>query len=92
VQALQALWDNNFIPFILGTQVFLISVGLSVVRYRALPRWLGWVALAFAVVGFTPVGFIAALGAAAWIVVVSVILTVRGGPDSGVTGAARHQA
>ena len=41
VQALQALWDNDFIPFALGTLLFLISAGLSIVRYGALPKWLG---------------------------------------------------
>ena len=77
VQALQALWDNDFIPFALGTLVFLISAGLSIVRYGPLPKWLGWVALALAVLGFTPLGFITFIGAGLWIIIVSVMLALR---------------
>ena len=77
VQALQALWDNDFVPLALGSLVFLISSGLSILRHGALPRWLGWVALVLAVIGFTPLGFVAFIGAGLWIAVVSVMLTVR---------------
>jgi hypothetical protein len=84
VQALQALWDNDFVPFALGTLVFLLSAGLSIVRYGVLPKWLGWVALVLVVIGFTPLGFIAFLGAGVWIAIVSVMLALRG---RGRTGA-----
>lgn len=77
VQALQALWDWDFMPFALGTQIFLLAAGLSVLRHGALPKWLGWVAILFAVIAITPLGFVAALGAALWVVVVSVLLTLR---------------
>jgi hypothetical protein len=77
VQALQALWDNDFVPLALGSLVFLISSGLSILRHGALPKWLGWVALVLAVIGFTPLGFVAFIGAGLWIAVVSVMLTVR---------------
>lgn len=79
VQTLQALWDNDFLPVALGVQVFLISSGIAAIRTRALPVWLGWVALLLAVVGFTPIGFAAFLGAALWIAVVSITLALRGG-------------
>jgi hypothetical protein len=77
VQALQALWDSDFVPIALGILVFLIATGLSIVRYGALPRWLGWVALVLAVIGFTPIGFVAFLGTGIWIVIISVLLAVR---------------
>jgi hypothetical protein len=77
VQALQALWDNDFVPLALGSLIFLISTGLSILRHGALPKWLGWVALVLAVIGFTPIGFVAFVGAGLWIAVVSVMLTVR---------------
>jgi hypothetical protein len=77
VQALQALWDNDFVPLALGSLIFLISAGLSILRHGALPKWLGWVALVLAVIGFTPLGFVAFIGAGLWIAVVSVMLTVR---------------
>lgn len=77
VQTLQALWDNDFLPIALGLLVFLISAGVSILRTGALPRWLGWVALALAVLGFTPIGFAAFVGSAIWILVVSVMLALR---------------
>ncbi len=77
VQTLQALWDNDFLPIALGLLVFLISAGISILRTGALPRWLGWVALALAVLGFTPIGFAAFVGSAIWILVVSVMLALR---------------
>jgi hypothetical protein len=83
VQALQALWDNDFLPFILGTLIFLISAGVSTLRSGAFPRWLGWVALALALIGFTPIGWIAGLGAALWIVVVAVLMARAPLPAAG---------
>jgi hypothetical protein len=77
VQALQALWDNDWPPIALGAAVLLLSSGLSIALYGSLPRWLGWVAVLLGVVGFTPIGFVAFLGGGLWILVVSVMLTVR---------------
>ncbi len=82
VQALQALWDNDFVPLALGALIFLISTGLSILRHGSLPRWLGWVALALAVIGFTPIGWLAFLGTGIWIVVVSVMLALRARPPA----------
>lgn len=80
VQALQALWDNDFVPIAIGALIFLIATGLSVVRHGALPRWLGWVALVLAVIGFTPIGWVAFIGLGIWIAIVSVLLAVRAQP------------
>ena len=80
VQSLQMLWDNDFVPIALGTVVFLLSAGLAIVETGALPRWLGWVAVVLAIVGLTPVGWAAFLIGAVWIVVVSVLLTMRARP------------
>jgi hypothetical protein len=82
VQALQALWDNDFVPFALGTLVFLISTGLCVLRHGALPRGFGWAALILAVIGFTPIGWVAFLGTGIWIAIVSVMLAVRARPQT----------
>ena len=77
VQALQALWDNDFLPIAIGIEVLLLSAGLSIVRYGALPKWLGWVALALALVGATPIGFVAFPGGGLWVILVSIMLAVR---------------
>jgi hypothetical protein len=77
VQALQALWDGDFLPLVLGSQVMWFAVGLAISLHGALPRWLGWVALALGVLMLTPVGFFAFPVGALWIVVVSVLLAIR---------------
>jgi hypothetical protein len=80
VQALQALWDNDFMPLAVGSTVFLLASGISIVRHAALPQWLGWAAILFGVVSLTPAGFIGFLGGALWILAVSVILALRARP------------
>lgn len=77
VQSLQALWDNDFIPVALGIELLFLSVGLSIVRYGALPKWLGWVALVLAVIGVTPIGFAAFPLGGIWLIIVSIMLSVR---------------
>ena len=77
VQALQALWDNDFIPLVVGVLLFLWGTGLSVIRTGVLPKWLGWVMIGLGVIGFTPIGFVSAVGAAILVLVLSVLLTLR---------------
>ncbi len=76
-QALEALWDNDFLPFVLGSVTAMLAAGLSIVRHGALPKWLGWIAIALAVIGMTPVGFVGFLGSAVWVLIVSVMLSMR---------------
>jgi hypothetical protein len=76
-QAIEAIWDNDFLPLMVGTTVILFATGISVVRYGALPKWLGWVAIVLGVVGMTPIGFAAFLGLGVWILIVSVLLSLR---------------
>lgn len=78
IQTIQAIWDNDFLPFFLGVLVFLWSVGISVLRSGALPKWLGWFAIVFGVVSLAgPLGFIGAIGAAIWIIIASIMLSMR---------------
>ena len=77
VQSLQALWDNDFIPIMLGTEAFLWGTGLSALTTGALPRWLGWIMIVAAIVGFTPIGWVAVIVAAFSIIGLSVALTMR---------------
>ena len=77
VETLQALWDNDFMPIAVGMVVFILSSGIAIVRYGALPKWLGWVAILLGVVGITPIGFFAFLAGGLWIAVVSVLLSLR---------------
>ena len=77
VQTLQALWDNDFVPFAIGITVFLVSIGLSILRTGVFPKWLGWVVLVLALVSVTPAGFIAFPGSGLLVLVMSIWLTVR---------------
>jgi MFS family permease len=79
VQALQALWDNDFLPIALGILTFLLSAGLAILKTGLLPRWLGWAAIALVVLGFTPIGFVAFVGMGVFIVIASIVLAVRAG-------------
>ena len=76
-QALQALWDNDFLPFVLGTMAFLWATGLAIVKTGVLPAAIGWLMIALGVVGATPVGFIAAIGAALMVLVLSIMLALQ---------------
>ena len=77
VQALQMLWDNDFIPIMLGVLLFLWATGISVIRTGVLPKWIGWVMLVLGIAGFTPIGFVAAIGSALLVLVISIMLTLR---------------
>jgi hypothetical protein len=77
VQALQAFWDNDFIPVAIGLELLFLSLGLSILRYGALPKWLGWIALLLALIGVTPIGFAAFPLGGLWVIVVSIMLAVR---------------
>jgi hypothetical protein len=76
-QALQAAWDHDFGPFAIGQGLLFWGAGLAIVRYRALPVWLGWLAILFGISSVTPAGFFAFLGGAVWVIIVSVVLTLR---------------
>jgi hypothetical protein len=78
VQTIQAIWDNDFLPLFLGVLVFNWAVGISVLRSGALPKWMGWAAIVFGVISLAgPIGFFGALGAALWILVASILLSLQ---------------
>src|SRR3954451_19006851 len=78
VRTIQAIWDNDFLPLFVGIMVFNWSVGIAVLRTAVLPKWLGWLAIVGGVVGLAgPVGFVGALIAALWIIIASIMLSMR---------------
>jgi hypothetical protein len=89
VQALQALWDNDFVPIALGVLLFLWATGLAVIRTGVLPKWLGWVMLVLGLAALTPLGFVAAIGSALLVLVLSIWLSLRarGGAPTTTTAA-----
>ena len=77
VQALQAFWDNDFLPLAIGLQVFLFATGISIVRHAAFPKWMGWLLIVFGITTLTPAFFVGFIGAALFVVVSSVMMTSR---------------
>jgi hypothetical protein len=77
VQTLQALWDNDFLPIMLGAEAFLWGTGLSALITGVLPKWLGGIMVVAAILGFTPIGWIGVIVAALSILGLSVVLTMR---------------
>jgi Domain of unknown function (DUF4386) len=81
VQTIQAIWDQDFLPFILGVTVFNWSVGIAVLQAEVLPKWMGWLAIVGGVVSLAgPIGFIGALVAGVWIIIASIMLSMRARP------------
>jgi hypothetical protein len=89
VQALSALYTNDFVPFAVGFQLVLLATGISVVKHGALPKWLGGIAILLAVIAATPAGFISFLGGMVFIAVISVMLAVRARRPAATPPAAR---
>lgn len=88
-QSLAALFENDFMPFALGTQLMLLGAGISVVKHGLLPKWLGWIAILFGVIAVTPIGFVSVMVLALWVVVVSILLSMRArGPSAPAAPAA----
>jgi hypothetical protein len=90
VRTLQTLFDNDWLPLALGTLVFNWAVGFAVLRSGALPKWMGWAGIVFGVLSLAgPIGFAGALGAALWIIVSSIMLSLRArGPAAPAPAAA----
>jgi len=80
LQALNALSEDFFIPFVGGMGLLLLGAGLATVRAAStiLPLWLGWAAVALGVLVFIPwIGFFAFMLSGLWTIVVSVLLARR---------------
>ncbi|MBA2506638.1 MAG: DUF4386 family protein [Thermoleophilaceae bacterium] len=76
-QALSALYENDYMPMAVGSQLFLLATGLSVIRHGALPKWIGWVAIVLGVIAVTPIGFVGAIGAALLVAIIGGMLAMR---------------
>lgn len=77
LQAMFGLWSNDWLPFAVGLLTFMIATGMAIIRTGVLPRWLGWAAIVIAIFAATPIGFVAFLGSAVFVLIVSVMLAMR---------------
>lgn len=57
--------------------MFGIAAGLAVLRSRSFPRWLGWMAIAMAVLVVTPAEGFSFLALVVWMVIVSILMWMR---------------
>jgi hypothetical protein len=85
-QAINALGNSLWIPFIVGQSVLMLGAGAAILRGGALPSWLGWVAFVLGVVSATPVGWFAFFLVLLWIIVVAIMLARRASRPDGETG------
>jgi hypothetical protein len=73
-QALNALNSDFFFPVAAGGATLMLATGIASVVSRALPPWLGWVAIVIGIASLTPGGFFAFLVFLLWTLIVSVLL------------------
>jgi hypothetical protein len=60
-----------------GATIIMFATGLLTIRYRALPVWLGWVAVVFAVLGLPSGMSLPGLGL--WLIAVNIVIILRAG-------------
>ncbi|MEU1074632.1 MULTISPECIES: hypothetical protein [unclassified Streptomyces] len=79
LQAMNAIGNDLFIPFVGGIGIMVLAAGLGTARSGTpLPRWLGWAGIVLGVLMFVPwAGFIAFLVSGLWIIMASVLLARR---------------
>lgn len=78
-QALNALSNNAVATNTAGMIVFGIAAGLAILRSDRLPHWLGWVAIAMALVVVTPAEGFSFLALVVWMVIGSILMWMRHG-------------
>jgi len=74
LEALHALWENFFLPMVVGVAVLVLATSLAALRARFMPVWMAWIGFVIVLALFTPIGFFAFLVAALWLAILSVLL------------------
>jgi len=78
-QDVNAVSNNAVATNTAGMIVFGIAAGLAILQGGRLPRWLGWVAIAMAVLVVTPVEAVSFLALVVWMVILSILIWMRRG-------------
>jgi hypothetical protein len=78
-EALNGLSNNAVATNTAGMLIFGIAAGLALLRGNRLPRWLGWVAIAMAVVVVTPAEGFSFLALIVWMLILSILIWMRSG-------------
>ncbi len=85
-QALNALDAEDFLLFAGGLGIMLLGAAGMMIPAAGRMQWLGWAALPIGVLFFTPLGFVAFLAAALWLVVAGFALTSMGDESTSAPG------
>jgi MFS family permease len=82
-EAMASMGDAFFFAAEAMLAGFFLAVGLAAIQARALPAWLGWISLVFAIVALIPpIGWaIVVWGFPLWILIVSVLFWRRPDPQ-----------
>ena len=88
-------------PLVVGTAASMLGAGIAVVQTKVFSTWLGWLAIAVAIVSTIPshtfggpldhVGFVGFLGLCVWTLIISVPLTMRAGQHPNPRCSRRRQ-
>jgi hypothetical protein len=79
IQTLHVLSEDMFPMLAVGVLFVLLGYGLAIVATRALPAWLGWVAIVGAIAVLTPAWFVPFVALGIVIVVSSVLMVMERG-------------
>lgn len=78
-QAVNVVSNEIFLPLLVGVFVFGVASGVAILRGAALPKWLGWVAIAMGIAALIPPAFFPMLIVfVIWSAVVSILMYRRG--------------
>lgn len=79
-QALNVLQDDVFPIIFVTTAAFMLGTGLTIARSKALPKWLGWIAILTAAVSVVPpLSFIGLFILLGWSALVGVLISLGQG-------------
>jgi hypothetical protein len=77
IQGIHVLSEDLFPPLAVGTTITLFGFGLATLATRALPVWLGWLAVVGGVFAITPLWFVPFIALGVFIIVSSVLMATR---------------
>ena len=86
-QALNLLALKLFLPLAAGGLIFGIAAGLAIMRSRALPTWLGALAILIGIACATPAGIVAIVALLLWTALASILVFRTGASRPFVAGA-----
>jgi hypothetical protein len=92
-QTLNVLSSDMWLPVVVGLALLGLGTGVSALRSATLPKWLGWVSVAFGLLALAgPAGGIAFLVAPAWALVIGIVIMRSSRAAAAPAGSAAQDA